>query len=306
MKKTILILVSLAVLLSGCTLSVDSVENKEAENSEDVYNNEEIENDIEYKSSEYNNSLFYEPKDFYSTIPKNIDKKIDGVKGIVCTHHLLASEMLHEAFLKIDNIEKYKNLVIIGPDHNTTDTKNIYTTQLDWMTPFGRLEISQDALEIVLEYENIVIENSILEREHSNAALVHFVKYYMPDVKILNLTLPGTLDLQEVLDFTSFLEEEIIDGETLLIGSIDFSHYLDYDTANKKDDETYKKIQERNFVDIMNFDNDNVDSPQTLVAFLEVMNRLDGELTFINNKNSYDIISVDKSETTSYFTLIYN
>ncbi len=56
----------------------------------------------------------------------------------------------------------------------------------------------------------------------------------------------------------------------------------------------------------MNFDNDNVDSPQTLVAFLEVMNRLDGKLTFINDKNSYDIISVDKSETTSYFTLIYN
>lgn len=306
MKKTILILVSLAVLLSGCTLSVDSVENKEAENSEDVYNNEEIEHDIEYKSSGYNNSLFYEPKDFYSTIPENIDEKIDGVKGIVCTHHLLASEMLHEAFLKIDNIEKYKNVVIIGPDHNTTDTKNIYTTQLDWMTPFGRLEINRDALEIALEYENTVIENSILEREHSNAALVHFVKYYMPDVKILNYTLPGTLDLQEVLDFTSFLEEEIIDGETLLIGSIDFSHYLDYDTANKKDDETFKEIQERNFVDIMNFDNDNVDSPQTLVAFLEVMNRLNGELTFINNKNSYDIISVDKSETTSYFTLIFN
>jgi len=306
MKKTILILVSLAVLLSGCTLSVDSVENKEAENSEDVYNNEEIENNAEYKNNKYNESLFYDPKDFYSTLPKNVDERIDGVKGIVCTHHLLASEMLHEIFLKIDNIEKYRKVVIIGPDHYSIDTKKIYTTQLDWMTPFGKLEINQDALEIALEYENIVIENSILEREHSNAALVHFVKYYMPGVKILNFTLPGTLDLQEVLDFTSFLEEEIIDGETLLIGSIDFSHYLDYDTANKKDDETYKKIQERNFVDIMNFDNDNVDSPQTLVVFLEVMNRLNGELTFINNKNSYDIISVDKSETTSYFTLIYN
>src|SRR6056297_3953457 len=220
MKKVIMILVSLAVLLSGCTLSVDSVENKEGENSEDVYNNEETENNIEYKSSRYQRSLFYDSKDFYSTLPKNIDEKIGGVKGIVCTHHLLASEMLHEVFLKIDNIEKYKNVVIIGPDHNATDTKNIYTTQLDWMTPFGKLEINQDALEIALEYENIVIENSILEREHSNAALVHFVKYYMPGVKILSLTLPGTLDLEEVLVFTSFLEEEIIDGETLLIGSI--------------------------------------------------------------------------------------
>lgn len=306
MKKVILILISLAVLLSGCTLSVDNVENKEAENSEDLYNNEEIENDIEYKSSGYNNSLFYEPKDFYSTIPRNIDKKIGGVKGIVCTHHLLASEMLHEVFLKIDNIEKYKNVVIIGPDHNTTDTKNIYTTKLDWMTPFGKLEINQDGLEIALEYKHIEIADSVLEREHSNAALVHFVKYYMPGVKILNLTLPGTLDLEEVLDFSNFLEEEIIDGETLLIGSIDFSHYLDYDTANEKDDETFKEIQERNFIDIMDFGNDNVDSPQTLVSFLEVMNRLNGELTFINNKNSYDIISVDKDETTSYFSLIYN
>jgi hypothetical protein len=306
MKKTILILVSLAVLLSGCTLSVDSMENKEAENSEDAYNNKETENSIEYKSNRYNSSLFYNPKDFYSTVPENIDKKIDGVKGIVCTHHLLASEMLHEVFLKIDNIEKYKNVVIIGPDHNTTDTKNIYSTQLDWMTPFGKLEIDQDALEIALEYESIEIADSILENEHSNAALVHFVKYYMPDVKILNFTLPGTLDLGEVLDFSNFLEEVIIDDETLLIGSIDFSHYLDYDTANEKDDESFKEIQERNFVNIMNFNNDNVDSPQTLVAFLKVMNRLDGELAFINNKNSYDIIPFDRNETTSYFSLIYN
>jgi len=282
MKKTILILVSLAVLLSGCTLSVDSMENKEAENSEDAYNNKETENSIEYKSNRYNSSLFYNPKDFYSTIPKNIDKKIDGVKGIVCTHHLLASEMLHEVFLKIDNIEKYKNVVIIGPDHNSIDTKNIYSTQLDWMTPFGKLEIDQDALEIALEYESIEIADSILENEHSNAALVHFVKYYMPDVKILNFTLPGTLDLGEVLDFSNFLEEVIID------------------------DESFKEIQERNFVNIMNFNNDNVDSPQTLVAFLKVMNRLDGELAFINNKNSYDIIPFDRNETTSYFSLIYN
>jgi len=282
------------------------VEKEEAENSEDLYNNEETENDIEYKSSGYNNSLFYEPKDFYSTIPKNIDKKIDGVKGIVCTHHLLASEMLHEIFLKVDNIENFKKVVIIGPDHNSIDTKNIYTTQLDWMTPFGRLEINQDYLEKALEYESIDIADSILEKEHSNAALVHFVKYYMPNVKILNFTLPGTLDLQEVLEFSSFLEKKIIDDATLLIASIDFSHYLDYDKANEKDEETLKEIQKRNFANIMNFNNDNVDSPQTLVAFLEVMNRLDGKLAFINNKNSYDIISVDKDETTSYFSLIYN
>jgi len=306
MKKVIMILVSLAVLLSGCTLSVDSVENKEGENSEDVYNNEETENNIEYKSSRYQRSLFYDSKDFYSTLPKNIDEKINGVKGIVCTHHLLASEMLHEVFLKIDNIENYKKVVIIGPDHNSIDTKSIYTTQLDWMTPFGILKINQDDLERSIEYENIEIADKILEKEHSNAALVHFVKYYMPDVKILNLTLPGTLDLQEILEFTSFLEEEIIDDATLLIASIDFSHYLDYDKANEKDEETLKEIQERNFVNIMNFNNDNVDSPQTLVAFLEVMNRLDGKLAFINNKNSYDIISVDKDETTSYFSLIYN
>src|SRR6056297_1090736 len=296
MKKVIIILVGLAVLLSGCIFSEGKV---------DIDENLEDTEDTSY-IKEYNQSLFYEEKDFYSTMNVTIENTFENTRGIICPHHLLASELLHEVFIAVEDRDSYDLIVIVGPDHNTVDSKNIYTTNLDWITPFGDVKIDDDKLQILKEYPNIKVNNTLIEREHSNAALMHFVSYYFKNAKVVNIAITGTLDMNESLDFSDYLDNNILDENTLLIASIDFSHYLDYDRANTKDEETLKEIQERNFVNIMNFNNDNVDSPQTLVAFLEVMNRLDGKLAFINNKNSYDIISVDKDETTSYFSLIYN
>ncbi|MDW7667750.1 MAG: AmmeMemoRadiSam system protein B [Bacillota bacterium] len=306
MNKLIMIFVSLAVLLSGCTLSVDSAEKEELENSEVVYDEEETGNDIEYKSIGYNNSLFYDSKNFYSTIPKEVDVKLDGVRGIICTHHLLASELLHEVFQAVEDRDNYDSVVIVGPDHNTVDSKNIYTTNLDWLTPFGDVKIDNDKLEILKEYPGVTVDNALMEIEHSNAALMHFVSYYFKNAKVVNIAIPGTLDKEESLAFSHYLDTNILDKNTLLIASIDFSHYLEYDRANAEDEETLEAIINKDYNSIMEFDNDNVDSPQSLISILRFAENNNLRFNLLNNKNSYDIIPVDKHSTTSYFSIIYN
>lgn len=306
MKKVIIILTSLAVLLSGCTLSVDSTEKEEIENPEDIHDNIEPVETIEYKSRGYNNSLFYDSKDFYSTMNVEINDFYSNVMAIVCTHHLLASELLHEIFLSIKDRDSYETLVIIGPDHNTIDNKNIYISDLDWITPFKNVEIDDDKLDILKEYPIIKANNTLMEREHSNAALMHFVSYYFENAKVINIAMPGTLDKEESLDFGDYLDANIIDDDTLLIASIDFSHYLDYDSANAQDEETLKAIINKDYNSIIEFDNDNVDSPQSLLSILRFAENNSLKINVINNKNSYDIIPVNKHSTTSYFSIIYN
>jgi len=296
MKKVIIILVGLAVLLSGCIFSEGKV---------DIDENLEDTEDTSY-IKEYNQSLFYEEKNFYSTINVTIENTFENTRGIICPHHLLASELLHEVFIAVEDRDSYDLIVIVGPDHNTVDSKNIYTTNLDWITPFGDVKIDDDKLQILKEYPNIKVNNTLIEREHSNAALMHFVSYYFKNAKVVNIAITGTLDMNESLDFSDYLDTNILHENTLLIASIDFSHYLDYDRANTKDEETLKTIIKKDYSSIMEFDNDNVDSPQSLLSILRFAENNNLKLNLINNKNSYDIISIDKYSTTSYFSIIYN
>lgn len=259
-----------------------------------------------YTSNVYNQCLFYNERTFYETIHKETIPSFSDVKGIICTHHLLASGMMHKLFESIEG-NSYENIVIIGPDHNSKNGMDIFISKNDWLTPFGILEINEQYNSMLLSKPHVKANDTIMQNEHSSSALIPFIKYYFPNAKVNTIAIPATLNKKESIYIGNYLHEILDSSKTLLIASIDFSHYLNAAQASANDKITLDSITKMDLAKISRFNNDNLDSPQTLIAFLTYISKSDSkQLNLLENKNSYDILPINYDYTTSYFTIIYN
>lgn len=260
------------------------------------------------KNGILNSTFYYDGNHFLSTLPATADayEQVPNVKGLICTHHILASELIHRVLLS-SNGNDYERIVIIGPDHKSRQGLTILLTDRGWQTPFGVLETDQTLKEAMLTHPFTKVDNEALALEHSSAALIPYIRYHFPNVTITTLALPSAMNLEESRSFGLFLADTIDDGRTLLIASIDFSHYLSVDEAYKKDEETLQAIANRSFEKIYRFTNDHLDSPQTLIAFLTYVDQIGCQnQLLLDHKNAYDLLPADDSETTSYFTVLYH
>ncbi len=262
----------------------------------------------DYISREYNECLSFDLNLFYKGLEKTRDMSdkdsYENVKGMISTHHLLASDLIHNLFKSVSK-NKYENVVIIGPDHSSRRGNSIMISDKDWSTPFGALEIAENYNEQLSTHPLVEIDNGFMELEHSNSVLIPFIKYYLPDARINTIALPTTLTIKESTDFGNFLAETLDSENTLLIASIDFSHYLSYKEASLHDVETFSSICDMDFEKISRYTNDNLDSPETLMVFLTYTKSLGCNKNLLENKNSAEYVKPTKEGTTSYFTMVY-
>ena len=91
-----------------------------------------------------------------------------------------------------------------------------------------------------------------------------------------------------------------------MVASIDFSHYLDADTADKMDKITLDAVISRDTASISRMGNDNIDSPPSILALLSIMDEIGAigpEITA--HDNSFGISGSGAECTTSYFTMFF-
>lgn len=293
MNKIIAFLICISIVLSACSLK----EHSEPENIS-----------LEYISTKYNECLPFEINLFYNGLEnsKTIAKEdcYSNTKGIISTHHLLASDIIHNLFKSIE-ANHYDNIVIIGPDHSSRRGNDIIISDNAWSTPFGIVEINMKYNEKLSTFPLVKTDNEFMESEHSNSALIPFIKYYFPDAKLNTIALPTTLTIKESTDFGNLLAETLDSENTLLLASIDFSHYLSFSEASLHDVETFTSISDMDFEKISRYTNDNLDSPETLIAFLTYVDSLACYKHLLENKNSAHYAKPDEEGTTSYFTMVY-
>nr|PZN36723.1 MAG: AmmeMemoRadiSam system protein B [Bacillota bacterium] len=87
----------------------------------------------------------------------------------------------------------------------------------------------------------------------------------------------------------------------VLIGSVDFSHYLPRAEAAARDRETLAAIGCRDWDTLLAMGNDHLDSPATVaVVFMAMAAAGAGEPELVAHANSGDLVGSDGVETTSY------
>lgn len=146
---------------------------------------------------------------------------------------------------------------------------------------------------------------ALMEEEHSISSLVPYIKYYLPESKIVPLLLHGnytsSVKLGELL--SDMLSK---DSKIAVIASVDFSHYLDVEKADKIDKETLAAIKNTDIENISRMGNDNLDSPPSIITLISAMEKTDaGNPIVLSHGNSSDITGTGADYTTGYYTVIY-
>jgi len=130
----------------------------------------------------------------------------------------------------------------------------------------------------------------------------------MPDVRIVPILLHGNYSSADSLKLGKLLGKIAADdpGSFLIIASVDFSHYLDADTAYKMDDITLEAIKNNDIPAISRMSNDNMDSPPSIITLLGAMDEADtADPETAGHSNSSDITGSGYDNTTSYFTMFF-
>ncbi|OPL08601.1 MAG: hypothetical protein AVO33_10270 [delta proteobacterium ML8_F1] len=250
-----------------------------------------------------NQTRFYQPALFVKTLSGE-EETLEGVKGIIVPHHLTASAMIHRTFNLIRN-EPYETVIILGPDHYRENHKQIATGKRDWETDFGRLAVSPLGEVLAQRMPLVRLADDDLEKEHSVGALIPYVAYYFPQANVLPVTFSTSLSLEDTLDFAEDLLELTADGQGLLVASVDFSHGLSYEAARAMDLKTRKMIDRMEYKRLNYLGNDSLDSPETLMVFLWIMENLGAGGRLLEASNSSEVLGIRGESTTGYMTYLF-
>lgn len=248
---------------------------------------------------------FFIEQSFYQAIDQSQNiKSQDGIRAVIVPHHLLAASFISDTLKKASSDEIYK-VIIVGPNHENIGGEAIATTLADWQTPWGALSSDPDLVNQFRQDLEVSDNIDVFTSEHSIGAQVPFVKYFFPKARMLAIALSSYTARPEVDDLSQWLSENI-DKSTLVIFSIDFSHYLNKAQADQMDLVTKELIMARDVNKILKLNNDNTDSPAGLATALLLADKLNLKTEILKQGNSFDLLLNKPESTTSYFAISFS
>ncbi|MGI6144747.1 MAG: AmmeMemoRadiSam system protein B [Clostridia bacterium] len=233
--------------------------------------------------------------------PRELEGTI--LAGVV-PHHLVAGSLIVEVLAALQPQEP-ELLIIVGPNHNNLGGR-IITGFADWQTPEGLVETEEEIVRILLEKKIAVQDEQVLCNEHSIGSLLPLIKHYLPQAKVVPLIFHHDVTLEEVDKLLAVLAPLLAEDNSVLLASVDFSHYLTRKEAEEKDSFTLKVMNNFDYPTLFHLGNDYLDSPAALATVFRYGQRKGiHEFQLLANTNSGVILQNDYIETTSYFTVLF-
>ena len=246
-------------------------------------------------------AIFFESLKKY---PLNKSNTENNIFAGISPHHLLAADLMAELF-SVALSNQPKTVLIIGPNHNELGDALMIGSDYSWDTDVGKIDADMEIINILLESNFINLDNEIVKNDHACFNLLPFIKYYSPNSKVVPILMSRKIDIEHTQKFFDFLKE-YINNDIIIISSVDFSHYLDGDTAQERDLETITAIQNSDYGAIFKMTNDNLDCP-SCVALPMMMNDYltNSKIKILKNTNSGIMHNNLNVETTSYVTAVF-
>lgn len=235
-------------------------------------------------------SLYYDKTLFYAGLGGARDYRVEGdlVAGII-PHHLLASDMIAGFLAMAADQPAYDGILIISPSHFPENCNSmVVTANAGWNTPFGAVAPYTPLIEAILAVEGIGAENNpaAVELDHGAAGLVPFVKQYFPDTPLAVCLVQGKTDRRRLEDLWGVIEAQRQGARLLVLCSADCSHYLMPREAAARDAQTMEAIEAGQTERIFLFGDENVDSPQSVNTFLEVVRLAQAQVVRLDHSSS--------------------
>lgn len=240
---------------------------------------------------------YFMNKDFFEEAYINSKSQIkysdSKVYGGIIPHHLIVKDKI-AAFFEGIKKEEYKTIILVGPNHFDSGKANIIVSNAKWITPYGDIEPDSKLIKKL----NLVVEESPYDSEHSISGLVSFIKYSLPDAKIVPIIVKLGTSRQELEQLATTISNSVNIDEVLFISSVDFSHYQSSNTAKFHDDRSNSIISSFDFGRIYDMEIDSSASVYLLLKYLEINKLQKSQLLF--STNSGILIGKEYDPTTSH------
>jgi MEMO1 family protein len=262
----------------------------------------EVSSAVSYASKFYDELLFQKGISKNSAIQNGLTYHISV--GIV-PHYAPASEYLSE-FYKQVSFQKPKTIILIGPNHYEVGNAPVITTGKYWDSPYGVVRSNTEIIKKFTQTEFVKIDESVFENEHSIGTLIPYIAYYTPGTTVVPIILSSRMSFQSIMDFSKILSE-IDTRDTVILASIDFSHYLPSLDAQKRDEVTLQAMKQFGYQDIFRMNSEYVDSPSSLITTLRVA-ELHGftKMEVLHHSDSGIEQHNATIPTTSYYTIAFH
>lgn len=136
---------------------------------------------------------------------------------------------------------KVKTVILLGPPHRFP-VHGIAASGAAWFeTPLGKVAVDQERIRKLLKNQLVYKDDRVHEPEHSLEVQLPFLQVRLASFKMVPLLVHG-VDPQKAAD----LLYPIIDGQTAVVASSDFSHYMSQQEARKTDEASIKSIIDGN------------------------------------------------------------
>lgn len=218
--------------------------------------------------------------------------------GVVLPHHSVAVTELNKFYRGLSEKLQPSVVFVIGPNHYENGPAQIQTCQnCVYETTIGDVAVD-DQIASKLVADKIAIDQpDTFPREHAIYSQTSFIKKYFPNAKIVPVLLPWKMPVAEVVKFSQWLDENL-PADSLVLGSVDFSHYLPLGAADWHDQTSAAVIRSFDFEDVYNLE---IDSPSTIYTILDLMQRRGyQQAAEIAHTNSGEDLRLPIEETTSH------
>jgi len=227
------------------------------------------------------------------------------VYGGVVTHHILASSLIAEFFVSLVPQDP-KTIILVGPNHFDTGKFEALTSSFGWETPFGIVEPNGELVGELVGTGLVQEDEDVFSKEHSIGALVSYIKYYLPGAKLVPIILKPSYELKDSVNLAGVVGG-MLGENTVLIASVDFSHYLKSFEAEEKDKTTLAVIKAGDLERLFSFNSDFLDCPGCVATTLLTMeNKHKSNLEVLGHTNSGKILGDGEAPTTSYFLMSFH
>ncbi len=227
------------------------------------------------------------------------------IKGAVVPHHYVGSRYIADMFARIAP-QHPKTVLLIGPNHYERGDYAALTSEYAWRTEFGTVQPNRAVLAALVKSGAAHVDEDAVSGDHSVGGLMPFVKRFLPEATVVPVIIKRRPTQDELDALVAALADAAADPDTVVIASVDFSHYLTAAQADANDVETLDAMRHADVRRLLGFDNGHMDSPPSIVTLFATMQRLGlADFTLIAHENSGRILHDELGSTTSYFTLLF-
>ena len=258
---------------------------------------------------------------FYPANKEELAAQVDGflanaekadIKGrivaLIAPHagYVYSGQVAAYSFKQLEGAD-FKKIIIISPSHYVGfDGISIYNKG-SFETPLGLVKIDEElANKIIQKNKRFIFYPEAHQKEHAIEVELPFLQRVYKDKEFKIVPIAMGNPVSEDITILSDALYDAMDKDTLLIISVDLSHYYPYDTAVKLDTNStgaIERLDAQKMLEDINSHNSEIDAPIAVLGMITLANRYNAKAKIIKYANSGDVTG-DKSRVVGYSSIV--